>query len=240
MDKFSLYVPNFLPAEEYVDPKHNQTCIGCGVSLAVRLVGKAVQRLLSKAVCERRSGSELFGSATDAAFLRIKQGKHEMVLCLDDEPENSLDGAVEKKLPGIAVAEGFVYVATACPSYPFDVYDKVKRALEADGNSYIHMLCPCPAAWQYKTEDTVKVGFWAVESRAFPLYEVARGFYNQTVKIIKPRPLADYISAQARFAGVTDKQMKTAEGVVEKGYGRLLERIQSGINYTFETTGKVY
>ncbi len=240
MDKFSLYVPNFLPREEFFDPKHNQTCIGCGVSLAVRLVGKAAEGLLHKAVCERQSAAELFGVTSDAAFLKLKQGKQTTIICLDDEPENSLDSAVKKTLPGIAVAEGFQYVATACPSYPFDLFEKVQRALESQGNAYLHILCPCPSAWQYKTEDTVKVGFWAVESLAFPLYEVAAGFYNMTVKTLKPRPLSEYLSAQARFAKATEKQLAAAGKQVEKEYGKLLENIQSGIAYTYETTGAVY
>jgi pyruvate ferredoxin oxidoreductase beta subunit len=102
----------------------------------------------------------------------------------------------------------------------------MKRALETNGKSYIHILCPCPAGWQFETEDTVKVGFWAVESLAFPLYEVGSGFYNLTIRTLKPRPLADYISAQGRFTDVTDKQIKAAGAKIEKEYKKLLENIQ--------------
>ncbi len=226
MDKYSLYVPNFLPAGEYFDSKHNQTCIGCGVSLAVRLVGKAAENLLGKASCERGTGSALFGCTTDAAVLKIKQGKKELIICLDDEPEGTLKQAVHKNLPAVAVAEGVKYVATACPSYPFDLLEKAKRALEADGSAYIHILCPCPAAWQYPTEDTVKVGFSAVESRAFPLYEVGSGYYNLTVTTMNPRPVSEYIRAQGRFSSATDKDIKSAQSTVEKEYKKLLENIQ--------------
>ncbi|MCP4716440.1 MAG: hypothetical protein GY868_15070 [Deltaproteobacteria bacterium] len=226
MDKFSLMVPNFLPSQEFFDSKKNQTCPGCGVSLAVRVVGKAVEKLLSKAVCERAAGAELFGVKTDAAMLTIKKGKSKVIICLDDEPEAKLDGAVKKQLPAIAIAEGFKYVATACSSYPFDLYDKVKKALETEGSSYIHILCPCPSGWLYSTEDTIKVGFWAVESLAFPLYEVGSGFYNLTVKVMQPRGLGEYIKAQGRFEKVTAQQLKSAGAVVEKEYKKLLENIQ--------------
>jgi pyruvate/2-oxoacid:ferredoxin oxidoreductase beta subunit len=226
MDKFSLYVPNFLPQEEYFDLKKNHTCTGCGVSLAVRIIGKAVEKLLANSVCERSDKGELFGIKTEAAFLKIKNGKNEIITCLDDEPNGGLDDAIKKPLPAVAVAEGFKYVATASPSYPFDLYEKMKRALETNGKSYIHILCPCPAGWQFETEDTVKVGFWAVESLAFPLYEVGSGFYNLTIRTLKPRPLADYISAQGRFTDVTDKQIKTAGAKIEKEYKKLLENIQ--------------
>ena len=58
MDKYSLMVPNFIPTQEYFDPKHSDTCIGCGVSLAARLVGKALEKALAGAVCTRRSGAD--------------------------------------------------------------------------------------------------------------------------------------------------------------------------------------
>jgi len=226
MDKYSLMVPNFIPAQEYFDPKHSETCIGCGVSLAARLVGKALEKDFARAVCERRSGDDLFGVKTDAAFMRIKKGNEQLVICFDDEPSNSLRDAFLKKLPAVAVAEGIAYVATACPSYPFDLMEKVKRAMEAEGSAYIHILTPCPLAWQFPTEDTVKVGFKAVESLAFPLYEVASGFYNLTNTTLKPRAVEEYIRAQGRFEKATAAQVKNAAATVEKEYKKLLEKVQ--------------
>ena len=52
MDKYSLMVPNFIPVKEYFDPKHSDTCIGCGVSLAARLVGKALEKAFDQARSE--------------------------------------------------------------------------------------------------------------------------------------------------------------------------------------------
>lgn len=240
MDKFSLYVPNFLPIKEFPVLKKDNVCVGCGVALAIRQIGKAVEKLLEKAVCERPIGDSIFGFKTESTFLKIKQRKHEVIVCLDDEQGGTLGDTVYKTMPAVAVAEGFKYVATACPSYPFDLYDKMKTAIETEGKSYIHILCPSPSGWQFATEDTVKVGFWAVESLAFPLYEVASGFYNLTNKTLKPRPLSDYLKAQGRFAEITDEQLETASATVDKEYNKLLENFQSGLSYTNETTGKVF
>jgi len=226
MDKYSLYVPNFLPKQELPPLQKGNACPGCGVSLALRHIAKAADGLLEKAVCERANGSKPFGCTTGVAFVKIKQGKKEIVVCLDDETGGGLDQAVRKPMPEVAVAEGFTYVATASPSYPFDLYDKVNRAVESPGNAYLHILCPSPVSWQFENEDTVKMGFWAVESNAFPLYEVAGGYYNMTVKILKPRPLADYIKAQGRFAEVSEKEFKSAEAAVAKAYKKLLENIE--------------
>jgi pyruvate/2-oxoacid:ferredoxin oxidoreductase beta subunit len=226
MDKYSLMVPNFIPTKEYFDPKHSDSCIGCGVSLAARLVGKGLEKALSGATCTRSSGADLFGVKTDAAFMRIKKGKAELIICFDDEPSNKLQDALTKKLPAVAVAEGIAYVATASPSYPFDLMEKVQRAMDAEGSAYIHILTPCPAAWKYPTEDTVKVGFKAVETLAFPLYEIASGFYNLTNTTLKPRAIEEYIRAQGRFEKATAAQIKSAAATVEKEYKKLLEKVQ--------------
>jgi len=226
MDKYSLMVPNFIPGKEYFDPKHSDTCIGCGVSLAARLVGKALEKAISGSACTRSSGADLFGVKTDAAFIRIKKGKNELIICCDDEPSNKLGDSLAKKLPAVAVAEGIAYVATASPSYPFDLMEKVQRAMDSEGSAYIHILTPCPAAWNFPTQDTVKVGFKAVETLAFPLYEVASGFYNLTNTTLKPRAIEEYIRAQGRFDKVKDAQVKSAAATVEKEYKKLLEKVQ--------------
>jgi len=161
------------------------------------------------------------------SLLKIKDGKTDITIYFDNEANGTLDQAVKKTLPAVAVAEGYKYVATASPSYPFDLYDKIKRALDIEGKAYIYVLCPCPEEWGFECENTVKVGFWAVESNAFPLYEVGTGFYNQTIKILNQRNLGEYLSAQKRFKKTTSKQFKKAEETVKKEYAKLLENIQS-------------
>ena len=36
------------------------------------------------------------------------------------------------------------YVATTCVSYPLDLMNKVRKALNVDGPTFLHMLAPCP------------------------------------------------------------------------------------------------
>ncbi|MEI6125660.1 MAG: hypothetical protein WCQ99_03815 [Pseudomonadota bacterium] len=228
MDKFSLYVPNFLPCNEYFDPKKNNACPGCGIALALRHVYKAIEGLIEKAAWTTPAGNDLLGGKTGASLLRVKQGKADVIICFDNEAGGTLTDALNKKMPGVAVAEGFKYVATACPSYPFDLIDKMKTAIETEGKSYIHILCPCPAGWKFESENTVKVGFKAVETNAFPLYEVGTGCYTLTIKTAKPKTLSVYVQAQERFAGISDSDLAQANAAVEKAYGKLLESAQPG------------
>jgi pyruvate/2-oxoacid:ferredoxin oxidoreductase beta subunit len=235
MDKFSLYVPNFLPFKEYFVPEKNTACPGCGLALAIRHTYKAIELAMEKAVWDSGQQGKLFDGVfakspvgkSEPSLLKVKTGKAELSICFDNEAGGGIDEAIKKAMPAIAVAEGFHYVATASPSYPFDLYEKIKRAMEVAGKAYIHILCPCPVGWQFDPETTVKVGRWAVESRAFPLYEVAAGTaYHLTIQTPKPRPLSDYLKPQYRFAELSEKQIEMAQAAIEIDYKKLTDKAQ--------------
>ena len=240
MDKLSLYVPNFLPFKEYFVPEKNHACPGCGLALAVRQTYKVLEKEIEKATWQLLMEDEPAGEATDifgvgkteVSFLKIPKGKGDLILCFDNEIGGALSEALEKPMVSIAVAEGFPYVATASPSYPFDLYEKIKRGAQTEGKAYIHILAPCPQEWQFDPEITVNMGRWAVESRAFPLYEVGGGVYRLTLETPKPRSLADYIKAQKRFENFSEKEIEEAQTLVDTGYKKLLDTIQKYIDTT--------
>jgi len=240
MDRFSLYVPNFLPFKEFFIPQKNQACPGCGLALAIRQSYKALGKEIEKATWltlkEGKTAEEKLDifevGKTEVSFLRVPKGKVDLLLCFDNNAGSSLKEAIEKPLPSIAVAEGFQYVATACPSYPFDLYEKIKRGFQTKGKAYIHILCPCPEGWQFEPELAVKIGRWAVESRAFPLYEVGGGIYHLTVEIPKPRLLTDYLRIQKRFEGLSEKEIEEAQVLVENEYKRLIDAVQKYLDTT--------
>lgn len=234
MDKYSLYVANFLPCKEYFVPESNQACPGCGLALAVRQTYKALDNNIEKGVwasAQQAKSADIaagfFGAgATALTFLTIPKAKGKLVICCDNEAGGSLTDLLEKPLPSLAVSQGFGYVATACPSYPFDLYDKMKRAFKSASDAYVHVLCPCPPGWRFEADYTVKVGRCAVESRTFPLYEVGAGAYGFTLQTMKPRPVADYLKMQGRFEKLSDNDISEAQAAVERAYKQLEGRIQ--------------
>ena len=241
MDKFSLYVSNFLPVKEYFTPEKNNACPGCGLALALRQTYKALEKGIEKASWQPMGAGEKAGgipdllgvSNTELSFLKIPKGKAHLVVCLDNEAGGALNDALEKPMPSVAVAEGFNYVATASPSYPFDLFDKVKRGWETEGNAYIHMLCPCPQEWKFDPDLTVKMGMWAVESRVFPLYESGGGMSQLTVSVPKPRSVESYLKVQKRFEKLSAEECAKAQARVESEYNKLVDSFQSYL----ETTG---
>jgi pyruvate ferredoxin oxidoreductase beta subunit len=130
----------------------------------------------------------------------------------------------KKNLPAIMVAHNIPYVATACPSYPFDMMDKVKKGLEVNGPAYIHVLSVCPTGWRSAPDLSVRMGRLAVETGVFPLYEVIDGRYKLSIDVSPLRPLKDYTSLQGRFRHLTDGQLKQISERVARDYEVLKEK----------------
>ncbi|OPY64784.1 MAG: Pyruvate synthase subunit PorB [Syntrophorhabdaceae bacterium PtaU1.Bin034] len=111
----------------------------------------------------------------------------------------------KKNMPKIMVAHNVPYVATACPSYPFDLIEKVKKARNTQGPSYIHILSVCPTGWRIPTELAIRYGRLAVQTGVFPLYEVENGKYKLSYNPEPLRPIKDYLKGQGRFRHLTEE-----------------------------------
>lgn len=127
----------------------------------------------------------------------------------------------KKNMPAIAIAHDIPYVATACPSYPFDLMAKVKKAAETEGPSYLHILSVCPTGWRCAGDLTVRYGRLAVESGVFPLYEVEGGKYKLNMDFPKLRPVRDYLKGQGRFRHLTDDAIEDIQKRITKDYLKL-------------------
>jgi len=130
----------------------------------------------------------------------------------------------KKNMPAIAAAHDIPYVATACPSYPFDLMAKVAKGAAAPGPAYIHILSPCPTGWRFATDLPVKIGRLAVETGIFPLYEVENGTYRLNLDFSKLRPVVDYMKLQGRFRHLSEDVINEIQQRVDAEYTKLKER----------------
>lgn len=130
----------------------------------------------------------------------------------------------KKNMPAIAVAHNVPYVATASPSYPFDLMAKIKKGVRTKGPAYIHVLSVCPTGWRCATDITIKIGRLAVETGVFPLFEVENGEYKITHATDELRPIKDYFKLQGRFRHLSDDQIAEIQERVRKEYAKLVEK----------------
>ncbi len=131
----------------------------------------------------------------------------------------------KKNMPAIVAAHDIPYVATACPSHPFDLMDKVAKGAAINGPAYVHILSPCPIGWRCAPELAVEIGRLAVRTGIFPLYEIEDGQYKLNVSVSKLKPVQEYLKLQGRFRHLSEATIKEIQDRVDRDYSRLMERV---------------
>jgi pyruvate ferredoxin oxidoreductase beta subunit len=138
----------------------------------------------------------------------------------------------KKPMPAIAVAHNIPYVATASPSYPFDLAEKVRKAAKADGPAYLHIYSCCPTGWRMAPDMAIEIGRLAVECGVFPLYEVVNGRYRITEPTPQLRKLVEYLKPQGRFRHLLTEDnaqhVATIEQRLAKEYATLVRKAELG------------
>ena len=114
--------------------------------------------------------------------------------------------------------EDYAYIATACPSYPFDLIEKVKKGLACSGNAFILVMTPCPTGWIFSSSKTLDMGRRAVLSGYFPLFEVDNNKTRLTVNPKNRKPVQEYLALQKRFLTFPPKLLPVFQTAVDEFY----------------------
>jgi pyruvate ferredoxin oxidoreductase beta subunit len=130
----------------------------------------------------------------------------------------------KKDMIAIAVAHGIPYVATASPGYLFDLYFKIRKAIETPGPAYVHVLSVCPTGWRSATDISVRLARLATETGVFPLYEVVDGRHRLTVEVPNLKPLKTYLKPQGRFRHLREPEVAFIQQQVLANYEVLRQK----------------
>jgi pyruvate ferredoxin oxidoreductase beta subunit len=131
---------------------------------------------------------------------------------------------VAKDMPAIMAAHRIPYIATACPSYPIDFLNKVKKASEVAGMAFIDLLTPCPVGWGFDPADGINIGRLAVRTGMWKLYEIENGRVSLTYIPKKRREVSEYLRAQGRFSHLSDGDIVAIQAEVDEEWEVLEER----------------
>jgi pyruvate ferredoxin oxidoreductase beta subunit len=126
----------------------------------------------------------------------------------------------------IVAAHEIPYLATCCPSYPLDLMDKARRAFNTEGPAYLHVLSMCPTGWRHASDLTVEMGRLAVETGAFPLFEVVDGKLSLSIKMDRRRPITEYMKPQGRFRHLKEEDVEEIQRLVDENYEKLVYRAE--------------
>lgn len=139
----------------------------------------------------------------------------------------------KKDMPKIMEAHRIPYVATACASYPLDLYEKFKKARDIKGSKYIHILSPCPPGWGYDPKDSIKIGRLAVQTGFWPLYEVENGKFvlsKESVRFLDPskrKPIEEYFKAQKRFNKISEEEIEQNKKYINDIWSEIKKRTEN-------------
>jgi pyruvate ferredoxin oxidoreductase beta subunit len=104
-----------------------------------------------------------------------------------------------KDLTKIMVAHNIPYAAQASPVRWQDLYNKAKRAFEVEGPAFLNVLCLCPTEWKYDQSQGIRLAQVALDTCAWPLYEVENGKYKLNYKPKEKKPILEWLKPQGRF-----------------------------------------
>ncbi len=134
----------------------------------------------------------------------------------------------KKNLTEIMAAHGVPYVATATAGYLPDLLRKVEKAKAMRGTRIITLLIPCMDGWGVADDAGLKTARYAVESGAFPLYEVEEGTRYTLNHTGKTRPIGDYLALQRRYRNLSAQEIATLQGEIDAGWEALCRRASVG------------
>ena len=163
----------------------------------------------------QRSGTTPFGARTSTTPVgRMTQGEGRIP-------------ALRKDMVEIIAAHRIPYAASTSVGYPLDLIERVQKAAQVRGPSYIHCHSPCPTGWGMEPKDTVTAARLAVETGSVVLYEIEDGVRRATRKVPRRKPVAEYLALQSRFRHLADdpEALVAMQAVVDQGYEALMARM---------------
>jgi len=133
-----------------------------------------------------------------------------------------------KDLTAIAAAHDIPYAAQAAPHDWRDLMKKVRKAVAANGASFINVLSSCNRGWRHETDQTIEVTRLAVETCYWPLYEVEDGEWKLTYRPKEKLPIEEFLKPQGRFRHLFSEQNKhiieELQAEVDRKWRQLLQR----------------
>lgn len=124
----------------------------------------------------------------------------------------------KKNMPFIVASHNsHVYVATANIAYIEDFEQKIKKALNHNGPSYIQVFTPCTIGWRINNNDTIRLSRLAFQTNIYPIFEIEKGIlklHNNPKKV----SVKEYLSLQGRFKNITENEKKDFQRKVDENY----------------------
>ena len=162
---------------------------------------------------QRSSATPLYAATTTTPVGVASRGK--------DTPK--------KNIPMIFAAHGVPYVATTSVAFPADLIAKVQYGNTVKGFKIMIIHAPCPTGWRYDPSQTIEVARLAVQTGAWPLFEIINGQkFKLNYKPKELKPVTEYLKPQGRFRHMNEAETNTWQKMTTDYWQRLLKLDEAG------------
>jgi len=114
----------------------------------------------------------------------------------------------KKNLFEIIAAHDIAYAATASIGYPQDFINKVNKAKQIKGATFIHVYASCPTGWGTPTHTAVEISKEAVDAGLIFLAEYENGDFKLNRNPKNFASVKEYLTKQGRFKHMTDSDIE--------------------------------
>jgi pyruvate ferredoxin oxidoreductase beta subunit/oxalate oxidoreductase subunit beta len=93
--------------------------------------------------------------------------------------------------------------------------NKVRKALNVRGPTFLHIHAPCPKGWKFDEARTVEIARLAIETGMWNLYEWVDGEYRYQYEQKQLKPVGEYLKVQKRFAHLDETHIANIQAFVD-------------------------
>lgn len=114
----------------------------------------------------------------------------------------------KKNMFEIVAAHGIDYAATASVGYIQDFLNKINKAKEVEGTSYIHVFASCPTGWGTTPDLAIELGKEAVDCGLWYLAEYEDGQFRLNKNPKEFSSVREYLMKQSRFKHLGEEDIE--------------------------------
>jgi len=132
----------------------------------------------------------------------------------------------KKNLFEIIAAHDIPYAATASIGYPQDYINKVNKAAQIKGPSFIHVYASCPTGWGTPTHTSIEIAREAVDSGLIFLAEYENGEFKLNKNPKEFYSIQEYLQKQGRFKHLKQADFEIIEAQRDKKWAKMRKNWQ--------------